>query len=828
MEYIPISWEDFTPHALKKHYLYHKKDTPKRTIAQDYVCLDTETSSNIDSMDDDMEMPTELLGRIKGRRLRVPSYVKKELAWGDIRKPLARAGVKLSDTGSTVSELYDEFRYILPDAVNEADQLYYITQRIIYETEQKHKKATFIPVGWIYQWCLSYPNDGNSRFLVYGRRPSEMAETLERIRYINGCDENNHILIFVHNLSYDYTYFHNFLIEKYKSMGELLAVGAHRIISWTINGLEFRDSLKLSQKSLAKWGEDMGVRHRKLVGEIDYHVTRYQDTPLARSDWRYMFRDVVTLDECIQAQLDYWGDTLKTIPLTLTGYVRRDTRKEFRKDKNNAAYFKSKELDSKLYRFMRTEFAGGIVHGNRTHMDMTFRIADLIAQIKAVNPDYDTSKLQVRHRDFVSHFPTQQMTNYCPGGRFNLYYDYKQDEAHRILYHDELMALPYAFLASIMITNLKIRKGVTLPYAQESKILAGRKDKLDLITDNGRVLQMLKGSTVIVVNEFDLKWLIKQYTFDYKILEVYTAERTPYPAYIRNMALKYFYGKTKYKNEEKRIKKEKGDNCPEYWEAHTRTQIEKGCLNGIYGMTATDPVRISYTEEPDGEWKKEILEETDIDKRLSKFFNNRNNFMNYEFGCWTTAEARDELLTFVELIGYESFLYADTDSIFYFSTPEIEARIDEYNEELRKKSEELGAYIDVDNKRYYFNQFEDEGEEITEFRFLHAKCYAFVTSDGKLHTTIAGVPEESGDYTRVEELGSIDNLTPGTVFYKCGGTRTKYPPRGHTVKPRTEVIDGHRVEVASYAIITNTTKELHSAVETREIPTFWEYQDAIL
>ena len=173
-------------------------------------------------------------------------------------------------------------------------------------------------------------------------------------------------------------------------------------------------------------------------------------------------------------------------------------------------------------------------------------------------------------------------------------------------------------------------------------------------------------------------------------------------------------------------------------------------------------------------------------------------------------------------------MYADTDSIFYFSTPETEARIEAYNEELRKKSEELGAYIDVDNKRYFFNQFEDEGEEIMEFRFLHAKCYAFVTSDGKLHTTIAGVPEESGDYTRVEELGNIDRLTPGTTFYKCGGTRTKYPPKGQTVRPREEVIDGHRVEVASYAIITNTTKELHSAVETREVPTFWEYQDAIL
>ena len=158
MEYIPISWEVFTPHALKKHYLYHKKDTPKRTIAQDYICLDTETSSNINI--EQMEVPTELLDRIKGRRLRVPDYVKKELAWGDIRKPLTRAGVKLSNTGSTVSELYDEFHYMLPDAVNEADQLYYLTQRIIYETEQKHKKraAEFfvLPARFLTSYSIWY------------------------------------------------------------------------------------------------------------------------------------------------------------------------------------------------------------------------------------------------------------------------------------------------------------------------------------------------------------------------------------------------------------------------------------------------------------------------------------------------------------------------------------------------------------------------------------------------------------------------------------------------------------------------------------------------
>ena len=55
-----------------------------------------------------------------------------------------------------------------------------------------------------------------------------------------------------------------------------------------------------------------------------------------------------------------------------------------------------------------------------------------------------------------------------------------------------------------------------------------------------------------------------------------------------------------------------------------------------------------------------------------------------------------------------------------------------------------------------------------------------------------------------------------------------YPPLGASVKPREEVVNGHRVEVASYAIITNTTKELHSTEERHELNVFWEPMDAIL
>lgn len=710
-KYEYVSWDDFYPKPLPKYNLFHKKGTPKRTLAKDYMCLDTETSHN-----------------------------------GE--------------------------------------------------------------VGWIYQWAFSYPKPDGNRLIVYGRKPSELREVLHRIKVINGLDENNKLVCFIHNASYDYTYFHNWLTDEYHTMGSLLAIGSHRIISWNIEGLEFRDSLKIAMKSLAKWGEDLGIAHGKLVGAIDYGIKRYQDTKLGRKDWLYMWRDVISLDECISKQLELFGDTIQTMPLTNTGYVRRETRKEFKKEKSNRTYFKSKALTTELYQLCRHEFAGGLTHGNRFYIGMTVRGT-------------------IRHRDFASHYPSQQICGYCPAGKYALYHTYSPDRPPLTV--NQLMSLTeFSFIALITISNLTIREGVTIPYAQYSKFYEGKgASKLDCVLDNGRILKMLEGHSTVAVNEYDLKWLIKQYTFDYRIEKVYTSVKAEYPDYITNTVNKYFYQKTLYKNEVKHLIKEGyPEDSPEVRDAKQRLMIAKQMLNSIYGMTATSPVRESFTELEDGTWERELLTVDAIAEKLEKFYKNKNNFMSYEFGLSTTASARDELLEFTELIGYENVLYCDTDSLFYLSTPEIEARIDAKNEELRKIDDEKGWYIEIEGKRTYYNQFELEDEDIREFRFLHSKCYAYVTADGKLHTTIAGVREYSGKTSRVGELGDIENLLPGKVFRACGGTTISYPGEGCEIKPREVVIDGHITEVSSYAIISRTTKTLHSAGICNEDMLLWEQADS--
>lgn len=818
---VKISWDKFQPHALPVFHLWHPKGSPKRSIIRDWICLDTETSRGVPDPEEDYYFDENiLLKRVEGIKLYVPEYVQNNTDFKYIKKIFRKVKIKLSDTGYKIHELYDMYSYILDDVIEESDQLNAIVSRLDYELEKELKRpeAPDHEIGWIYQWCFSYPCRNGDRWLVYGRKPSQLAYCLKLIAEVNKLDADNKILIFVHNLSYDWQFFHAFVQDQFNEPGEVLAVGAHRLINWQIGGLEFRDTLKIAQKSLYKWGQDLNIKDKKLVGEIDYSITRYQNTPLKRSDWRYMFRDVVTLDECVARQMELWGDETKSIPLTNTGYVRRETRKEFKKAKSNRENFQRKALTLDTYRFCRGEFAGGLTHGNRFRAERTI-------DLEAIKRKLGRIDIKIKHRDFVSHYPSQQITKYGPGSKFVLYYDYKQDEKRKPLHVDDLLALDKCVLASILIWDLKLRDGVTLPYAQECKIQAGQVEKLDLVCDNGRVLQMLSGSSIIVVNELDLKWYKKLYTFKFKIMKVYTATRAPFPSFITNMVRKFFNDKTRLKNELKEIEKVYGKESDQYREKHILELIAKGLLNSIYGMSATDIVRSKHFETESGLWDKEVLTAEMIEERITKYYSGKKNFMNYELGLWTTAHARDELMEFCELVGWEYYLYADTDSLFYISTPEIEARIEEKNRQFREECDKNGWYITLDGKKTYFHQFDDENEEIIQFRFLHAKCYAYVTSDNQLHATIAGVPEKVGKNTRVKELGDINSLIPGKVFKACGGTISKYPPRGETNKPRIETVNGHDVEVSSYVLIDKSPKELKCSIEREEEPIFWEVVD---
>lgn len=663
-------------------------------------------------------------------------------------------------------------------------------------------------LGWMYQWCFSYPAGNNSRYLVYGRKPSELAEALIKVVSVNGMNTDTKKLlpVYIHNLSYDYFYIKDYLKLFFRASfteelvdenTSMLAVAPKKLLEWKIMGLDFKCSYRLSQKSLDEWSSGLNTKHKKLVGTIDYNKMRYQDSPLTKKDWRYMFYDVITLDEAVVAQMAKFKDSLKTIPLTMTGYVRRESRREFRNTEGARKQFEKQALSLHVYNLLRHgEYAGGLTHGNRFLAGKTIR-----------------PECGIGHGDFVSFYPSEQIEGKAPIGKFYLEYSYSSSHSMSL---KELKALAdkKCVLAVIIISDLDLKEGITLPYVQSSKVKQGALEALDLIEDNGRVIKMNKGSTRLVVNEYDMKWLIKQYKFNYLIEEVYCAPRGPFPEFLRNTVKRFFREKSLYKQQEKDLIKQGYSEYDDIvLKKHEDLMISKGLLNGIYGMTSTAPVRDEFIEREDGLWETRRKKGEEAEEVLNKFYKSKNSFMNYELGCWLTSICRSKLMDFVELVGYDNFLYADTDSIFYIKAPGVEERLKKKNEEMMQDNIEHDYYIEVDGKREFFNQFEDEKEDIRSFRFLHSKCYAYETmeQDGKLHlhTTIAGVKKVGrGKKTRVQELGSIDELRAGKVFTACGGTGSLYV----NGKPDIININGHETEIASSVIIKNVTKTLSDSM----------------
>lgn len=706
-----------------------------------------------------------------------------------------------------------------------------LEEAIYLDTETSHvfDEETGEGVGWIYQWALRFVGEW-----AFGRKPSEILAALKKIAQTNRL-YNTKCVVYVHNLSFDIQYLKDWLIKIYgKDSYTLIAMNPHKFISFSIGPWIFKCTYKLSNRSLAKWAKDLNTKARKQVGIVDYNVTRYQDSKLTYADWKYMYYDVLTLEECVKKQLSNYGDTLATVPLTSTGYIRRDARKRFKADRKNRVEFEKSKLDPHLYKLFRQAFAGGITHQNR------FIKNDIVTPPEGC---------EIRHRDFRSHYPTQQVARETgfPVGSFVPFYRYREGRAPFTFYDVDKWKKTHCLIIKIAIKNMTIKDGVTFPYAQSVKWFEGRtKSFIRTIDDNGRVLQAL-GCSVVTLTELDLKWIRKQYTFEYTILEVYGACRGSAPEYLIDTVKEKYLGKTQYKEEVKQARKE-GKPSEIIQDLETSLMKSKNGLNGIYGMSATNPVRTEYVLKPNGEWETEQLTEEKVEEKLAKFYKSRNNFMAYQLGVYTTALARNDLMSVVEIIGYKNVLYVDTDSAFYISSPEVEKRIDEYNEKQNEHAEKIGAYIVYKDKKIYFDAFDDEGENITRFVALHAKAYAYETprykkekckipkvvkTKGKatapnkiplsakraLHCTIAGVTEHGRNgNTRTNELGCLENMKECFTFKDCGGTRCVYLES----EPHIETVNGHLLEVAGSAIILPVEKTLSGLITHEEFMSDFE------
>ena len=87
---------------------------------------------------------------------------------------------------------------------------YILSVPICLDTETSHNHDEENPKTWLYQWGIEF-NGG----LYYGRTPKQLIEYFNSIINHYNLNEHKRVIIFVHNLSYDYSYLPLYLYNEY-------------------------------------------------------------------------------------------------------------------------------------------------------------------------------------------------------------------------------------------------------------------------------------------------------------------------------------------------------------------------------------------------------------------------------------------------------------------------------------------------------------------------------------------------------------------------------------------------------------------------------------
>lgn len=675
----------------------------------------------------------------------------------------------------------------------------------------------------------------------YFRTPEQLIMFLKSVYHKYGLYQNDsfnkYMVVYVHNLSYELSYLTPYIRTLPDNPdGDMeITKGRNDNLEFIWGGFCFRCSKYLSNRSLDKWSKDLQTTHKKQIGKLDYSKILYPDSRLTDAEIEYSMEDVWVLHECVEKQMELFGDNLMTIPLTATGYVRREFEAAC-----DEAYkeniFRATRLTPDMFIACERAYSGGYTHNNRYYSDMTIKAGDVIT--------YLGQKIEVPligHRDFKSHYPSQMRARKFPMTKFRNVY---QSSTGFPMTIDNVIKMSknhdFSTLSIIEFTHAHIKdKSISMPFMQLSKCFKENNDPDSihkiiygqscfdgkLILDNGRILSAT-GSWKMVVDDYLLEILNDQYEMTYTILSVNIAHNEYLPKNIADIIDNYFKKKTDLKEQLEAAGEQYGEASPEYRRIKKDLQVVKALLNSIYGCCVTSPNRDEFKIGEDMTYPIVNFDKT-IEDKLNEFYNNPKSCLPYQWGVWVTAAAKYELYEFMMAIGYDKCLYADTDSIFYIKDDETERKIADLNASKRA----LAPCVRLDNGQdEYYDEFTAECD-LVAFRGLHSKCYgvitkSFVNKKGKLipeqlNITIAGVSEKAmvdivDDkpvyVTREQELmgktkdiyKALDKLTDGCTFTKTAGLSALYiGAEGKTGA------DGNH-EIMTIDIIDKKTGKIHT------------------
>lgn len=620
-------------------------------------------------------------------------------------------------------------------------------------------------IMYIWQFSILFLEDHHIDTII-GRTWTEFELHLSQLRQ---DDNEGYYMIFIHNLSYEF----QFLRGIYTfSPEEVFAVKSRKILKCEMySRFEFRCSYLQTNMGLDAFTTKMKVQHTKLSGDkYDYSKMRYPWTDLTDYELQYCINDTIGLLEAMYKRMILSSDNLYTLPLTSTGYVRREAKKAmYGWARKNKYMFPN----IKVFDLLEEAFRGGDTHANRYYSGTVIK-----ADGKKI--------LGIGSYDRSSSYPDVVLNDAFPMTKFIFEGHMEESDIKKKLDRGK------ALLFRCSIRNIEqIDKYYGAPYISYSKC----RKVSNAILDNGRILEAEYMETTIT----DIDYVIMKSEYKWEKLEITECYESRYgqlPEQLKDIFRRYYIDKTELKG---------------ISEHELFYNLQKALLNAGYGMMVQSPVKQSliFTESEEDVFT--VDENVSRETLLAEY--NRTAFLPFQWGVWVTAWARYRLKEGINIVG-DRYIYGDTDSVKYVIVDgdDIESKFEEYNKKRIENSIRNNAYAtDQKGNTHYMGVYEYE-KTYTEFSTLGAKKYVYREDDGTLHTTIAGVnkkyaPEE------LEKHGGISSFKVGFTFSKAGGTESIY----NDIPYGEYTIDGHTLYIGQNVVIKPSTYTIGITEEYRRV-----------
>lgn len=608
------------------------------------------------------------------------------------------------------------------------------------------------------------------------------------------------VVIYVHNLSFEWQF-----LKSVFPVYDVFALKNRRIAKASLyNGaIELRCSYLLSNMSLEKFTENYNTEcYRKDKELIDYEIARYPWTELSNEILYYSLMDVITLYHAVSSIMDRECDTLRTIPMTNTGYVRRacrnacigeyrNTRKKSVRIEMSQKYGDYKKLFNKCeltldqYNMCVRAFRGGNTHASR------FKANRILENVGSY--------------DFASSYPAIVVcSDEFPIGKLE---ECTQDV--QSIESLEKFAEKYFIIIEAVFESLALRDSAKcpVPYIPVSKVERVYSDEyqfldhvsretIDNVNDNGRIISINSPVRYTFLG-CELPIVMKQYTGIMHVTKCYYTKKGYLPSELRSMCFEWYEKKTSLKHV--------AGMEYEYMKSKNR-------VNSVYGMMVEQIIKeiIEYNAETMQLESRKPTESEAAEQLKNYYTPMQRKFLAYQWGITVTAVARVRLQEMIELAG-DDFVYCDTDSCKMLHP---EKHIDAF----RKYNEAWISYADRCGMNYY--AYTKDGEKqilgladyegkYDRFKTLGAKKYA-VEQNGELEITIAGVPKKAG----AQLMGALDNFKIGYHFEVSNDAPLAMRQQWKKTLTYNDdtneifIVDGHHLHVQSNVAMLRTTYEL--------------------